>query len=199
MQEDKFAAHANEYDAAVKKQRNVEAMAKSIHKAITLEKPMEIMDFGAGTGLLTAQLAPLVSKITAVDISPSMLEVLKQKNFACEVELWQKDLAQECIAKEFDAIVSSMTLHHIANIPKLLSNFYRMIKKGGSLALCDLYPEDGTFHSVNSGVEHLGIDPKMLAFWLEDAGFKSVDVTNCVTITKPHGTYETFTVSAKKH
>jgi len=37
------------------------------------------MDFGAGTGLITSQVAPLVKKIVAVDISETMLNKLFTK------------------------------------------------------------------------------------------------------------------------
>jgi len=40
---------------------------------IKLDKEMELLDLGAGTGLLSYFVAPFVKKIVAVDNSPSMM------------------------------------------------------------------------------------------------------------------------------
>jgi len=44
-----------------------------------LHEQMRVMDFGAGTGLISSQVAPLVKKIVAVDISEAMLNKLVAK------------------------------------------------------------------------------------------------------------------------
>ena len=44
------------------------------------------LDFGSGTGLLLSKIAPFVGKITAVDISKSMNEVLRIKEMDCEIK-----------------------------------------------------------------------------------------------------------------
>ncbi|HGZ69985.1 MAG TPA: class I SAM-dependent methyltransferase [Nitratifractor sp.] len=195
---DKFANSAKEYDNKVKQQRNVADMAKSIVEAIKLDKSHEILDFGAGSGLLTKELSPYVKKITAVDISPSMLEILASKSFDCEVELLERDLVAKPLEKQFDAIVSSMTLHHISDIPHLLKHFFDALHSGGRIALCDLYPEDGSFHSADTGVAHLGLDPNELVKFLESVGFCDIKVTDSVIINKQQGQYPTFVVSAEK-
>lgn len=195
---DKFANSAKEYDNKVKQQRNVADMAKSIVEAIKLDKSHEILDFGAGSGLLTKELAPYVAKITAVDISPSMLEILASKSFDCEVEFLERDLVAKPLEKQFDAIVSSMTLHHISDIPHLLKHFFDALHSGGRIALCDLYPEDGSFHSEDTGVVHMGLDPKEIASALEGLGFSNTAITDSVIINKPQGQYPTFVVSAEK-
>ena len=41
-----------------------------------------VLDFGAGTGLLATQIAPLVEQVTALDMSGAMLQVLADKGFA---------------------------------------------------------------------------------------------------------------------
>jgi ubiquinone/menaquinone biosynthesis C-methylase UbiE len=40
-----------------------------------------LLDVGAGTGLLTAQVAPLVAHVTCTDIAPEMLEKAKLADF----------------------------------------------------------------------------------------------------------------------
>ena len=62
------------------------------------------MDFGSGTGLLLAKIAPYVDEITAIDISKSMNEVLKNKkgSIDCKLEIIEIDLTREDLNKKFD-------------------------------------------------------------------------------------------------
>jgi|GEM_PF-5045000 len=55
------------------------AIGSSIIEHIPLHDQMRVMDFGAGTGLISSQIAPLVKKIVAVDISEAMLNNLVSK------------------------------------------------------------------------------------------------------------------------
>lgn len=55
-----------------------------------------------------------------------------------------------------DVIVSAMALHHVKEPSKQLCLFAKALKKGGTIAIADLAKEDGSFHSDNNGVYHLG-------------------------------------------
>ena len=55
------------------------AIGSAIKEQIELNETMHVMDFGAGTGLVTAQVAEKVGKVTAVDVSQSMLDQLVAK------------------------------------------------------------------------------------------------------------------------
>ncbi|MEZ7974877.1 MAG: class I SAM-dependent methyltransferase [SAR324 cluster bacterium] len=54
-------------------------IGSAILEHVSLHDQMRVMDFGAGTGLITSQVAPLVKKIVAVDISETMLNKLFSK------------------------------------------------------------------------------------------------------------------------
>jgi len=198
--EDLFAHKSKSWDMNSKRVQNAKGIAELIVKNIKLDKSMELMDFGAGTGLLSYFVAPYVKKIVAVDNSPSMLLEFEAKcdEFACETEVIEKDLSVESLDRTFDGVISSMTIHHLEDIIALFEKLYAMVKKGGFIAIADLDSEDGSFHSDNTGVHHHGFDREALQLIAENAGFKDVKFDLASTINKPHRTFTVFLLTAVK-
>lgn len=198
--EDLFAHKSKSWDMNSKRVQNAKGIAELIVKNIKLDKSMEIMDFGAGTGLLSYFVAPYVKKIVAVDNSPSMLLEFQSKcdAFVCETEVIEKDLSIESLERSFDGIISSMTIHHLEDIIALFAKLYAMLEDGGFIAIADLDSEDGSFHSDNAGVHHHGFDREALQLIAEEAGFKNVKFDTASTIDKPHRTFTVFLMTAEK-
>jgi len=197
---DHFENKAKEYEKEAPRVNNVKNIANGILKQITFTKDMHIMDFGSGTGLLTEQIASLVSVITCVDMSKSMNEVLRAKkdSFPCDLEILELDLSTANIDKRFDVIVSSMTIHHVDNVSALFKKFYYMLEDGGSIALADLETEDGSFHTSDTGVFHFGFDKEWFLQTAKDAGFKDLKIEQVSIATKPHGDFPIFLLTAKR-
>ena len=184
-----------------KRVKNAQAIADSILKNINLNKDMHIMDFGAGTGLLSYFISEHINKVTAIDNSPSMLEKFREKSslFACHTEALELDLSKELPDNLiYDGIISSMTIHHIEDIEDMLTKMYNMIPKDGFIALADLDTEDGTFHSDNEGVFHFGFDRNDLEKIAKKVGFRDICFETASTIKKPHQTFTVFLMTAKK-
>ncbi|MCB9575362.1 MAG: methyltransferase domain-containing protein, partial [Kofleriaceae bacterium] len=60
----------------------------AIEQRVPLRDDATVLDFGAGTGLVCARIAPRVGKVLAVDISKAMLEQLAAKpELAGKVEI----------------------------------------------------------------------------------------------------------------
>ena len=198
--EDLFAHKSKSWDMNSKRVQNAKGIAELIVKNIKLNKSMELMDFGAGTGLLSYFVAPYVKKIVAVDNSPSMLKEFEAKcdEFVCETEVIEKDLSAETLERKFDGIISSMTIHHLDDTIALFRKFYAMLDDGGFIAIADLDAEDGSFHSDNTGVYHYGFDREALQLIAEEAGFKDVKFDLASTIAKPHRTFTVFLMTAVK-
>ncbi len=198
---DLFAKKSKSWDMKSRRVQNAKSIAGLIVKNIKLHKEMVVMDFGAGTGLLSYFVAPYVGKIVAVDNSPSMLKEFqaKEEMFACQTEMIQTDLTtQRLEGQRFDGIISSMTLHHIEDIEQLLKRLYEMLHQGGFVALADLDSEDGTFHSDNSGVFHTGFDRNMLEGIATKVGFEAVHFETASIIKKPHRDFTVFLMTAQK-
>ena len=196
--EDKFALKAKEYDALQRRVDTAQTIAAKIKQDINLNKDMHLIDFGSGTGLLLEALAKDVKKITAIDISPSMIEVLSKKKLPCQIDIQKLDLTKNNLDIKADGIVSSMTMHHIKDVKALLKKFYNMLKDKGFIAIADLDTEDGTFHSVDTGVEHFGFNREEFKNWLKEAGFKDIKIKDAATISKPHKSFTLFLVTAIK-
>ena len=197
---DYFATKAKDYDNEKSRTQNVSTIAKTILQEISFSKKMSIMDFGSGTGLLLSEIAPYVGEITAVDVSSAMTEVLKSKKeeIKCSLQIVQMDLTKENLEQKFDAIISSMTIHHIEDVLSLFKKFHSLLKDEGTIALADLDTEDGSFHTEDTGVFHFGFDREDFVEMARKAGFKDIKIQDASTIAKPTNHYSVFLLTAKK-
>jgi len=198
--EDLFANKSKSWDMNSKRVQNAKSIAELIVKNIKLNKTMEVMDFGAGTGLLSFFVAQKVEKIVAVDNSPSMLEEFQKKSreFASQTEVLQKDLSVETIDRKFDGIISSMTIHHLEDTTALFTKFYKMLESNGFIAIADLDTEDGSFHSDNTGVFHYGFDRDSVEAIARKVGFKDIKFETASIIKKPQRDFSVFLMTATK-
>jgi len=199
-QTDLFAQKSKSWDMKSRRVQNAQSIAELIVKNIELKETMEIMDFGAGTGLLSFFLAQKVAKVVAVDNSPAMLKEFDKKSleFASQTESILLDLSCEKLERTFDGIVSSMTIHHLEDIKALFGSFYKMLEKDGFIAIADLDEEDGSFHSDNTGVFHYGFKREMLESIAKEVGFESIVFETASTIEKPYQNFTVFLMTAYK-
>lgn len=71
-----------------------------------------VLDVCTGTGEIAIRLSRQRAKVTAVDVTPSMLEKAKKKDSASEISFLQADARQLPFAdKSFDQSVVSLALH----------------------------------------------------------------------------------------
>ena len=162
------------------------AVACAIRKNVELNPEFSCMEYGCGTGIISLLLAPYVKRIATVDTSRQMLKVLEEKLARQpgphNISTYQMDLTDDKLPsvpflKELDLIFSSMTLHHIGPVQKLLSRFYQLLRPGGWLAIADLDKEDGDFHGKDvPGVAHHGFQRERIRKLLSDIGFKEIKI-----------------------
>jgi len=167
---------------------------------LQLDKRQHWLDFGSGTGLLSVPLAARVEKVTALDTSEKMLEVLAQKGVS-NIETLNQDVFSG-LPCDYDGVVSCMALHHVESTDDLLKKFYQHLTSGGQLALVDLYEEDGSFHGDNEGkgVKHLGFDTKKLRETAEALGFVEVSFSEIMQLQHRNGrSYPLFVMLARRH
>jgi len=199
-EKDFFAFKANDYEKDVRRTGNVADIADGILKEVNFTTDDHVMDFGSGTGLLTQEIAPYVKKITCIDMSKSMTDVLRTKevDFACELAIKEIDITKVIIDETYDAIISSMTIHHVKDIKKLFEQFYNMLESDGIIALADLETEDGTFHSVDTGVFHFGFDKEWFLNIAKEVGFKNLKIQTISVAKKPYGDFPIFLLTGNK-
>jgi cyclopropane fatty-acyl-phospholipid synthase-like methyltransferase len=191
---DHFAHKAGSYEQDKDRVDNVAQIANAMIIGIRFTKSMHIMDFGSGTGLLLERIAPYVSKIAAVDVSASMNAQLREKQgrLGCDVQMLEIDLEKSQLDQKFDGIISSMTMHHIKDIPAMFDKFHAMLNDDGFIAIADLEREDGTFHSQDTGVHHSGFAQDEITKVASSAGFKNVAISTASVVRKSQGDYPVF-------
>ncbi len=179
------------------------AVFEEMSRAVTWDPAWRVLDAGAGTGLVTLAVLPHVARVTAVDNSAGMLEVLARKaeGFPVDTHLCPLE-ALDLPAASFDAVISSMALHHVRDTAAALAGFARVLRPavgpapGGHLLLADLDLEDGSFHADGTGVHHPGFDRAALAAALGAAGFADVRFTTAWEMprVRPDGAVRHFPV-----
>jgi len=197
---DLFDEKAADWDAGDMKQRLSNAIGSSIVDRVNLEADMQVMDFGAGTGLISSFVVPHVKSITAVDISPAMLAKLAEKpEFQGKAVTVCQDILEQPLDTKFDLIISAMAMHHVQDTDKMVHTFAAHLNAGGMVALADLEKEDGSFHPADvEGVYHAGFDQDALKVKFVQAGFKDIQFQTAVTVHKEGKSYPVFLMVAKK-
>ncbi|MCE1191181.1 MAG: methyltransferase domain-containing protein [Acidovorax sp.] len=175
------------------------AVAPRLLAQLPLSPADQVLDFGAGTGLLATQIAPRVAQVTALDTSAAMLDVLQSKGHANITPLCGDIFAG--LPGQYHAIVSCMALHHVADTGALMQAFADALHSGGRIALVDLYAEDGSFHGDNAakGVQHFGFEPKALQALAEQAGLRDIAFTEILRLHQRNGRdYPLFLMTGRK-
>ncbi|MFK5912868.1 MAG: class I SAM-dependent methyltransferase [Woeseiaceae bacterium] len=197
---DNFKERSKDYDKNDMVQKLSSAIGSCIIKNVELNEQMHVLDFGAGTGLITSQIAPYVEKITAVDISQSMLDKLIEKQESTDkVQTLCQDITIEPIGKEYDLIMSAMAMHHVEDTDNLVKRFSDHLKSGAKIALADLDKEDGSFHPKGmEGIYHDGFERIEFQVTLEKHGFKDINFETAHTINGETRPYPIFLALATK-
>ncbi len=202
-EENRFDREAATWDETPRRAQMAADVAAEITRRVRLTRHLDVLDFGCGTGLLTLALQPLVRSVTGADTSAGMLGVLRAKVRDRGLEnvatvLLEGDGPPALPPARADLVVSSMVLHHVADLPALFRAFHAHLRPGGRVALADLDREDGTFHDDPQGVIHLGFDRTELMALLADAGFTALAATPAAVVRKNEREYPIFLVTGAR-
>lgn len=95
----------------------------------------QILDLGAGTGILTELLYKEHpnADITLVDLSTKMLNIAKKKFANLNFKYVEADYLTYDFKEKYDIIVSSLSIHHLTDEEKklLYKRIYNYLKDGG--------------------------------------------------------------------
>ena len=195
MDVNRFDEKAATWDDDPAKVERAQAVARAIREAVPLDPSTRMLEYGAGTGLVTQALRDAIGPVTMADTSAGMRAVMNDKIAAGAIpdaRVWDLDLATESVvAEQFDLIVTVLTLHHIANLEPVLTNFADLLVDGGHLCIADLEEEDGSFHGEDFD-GHRGMNRSMLESLLDHAGFTNTTFTNCYEIVRDDRSYPVF-------
>jgi tRNA (cmo5U34)-methyltransferase len=169
------------------------------------DRPVEVLDLGAGTGLLAALVAAVRpdARLTLLDASPAMLEQAPRRLG----EVWSRcttvvgDVLDVLPDGPFDAVVTALAVHHLDDTGKreLYRRLFDRLRPGGVFVNAEqvagptpeldaLYVERWLAHTRSSGAtdqDHAEAAIRMSmdlpapvesqCAWLRDAGFTDVD------------------------
>jgi len=199
----KFDERAATWDDDPAHVERARVVAGAIRDAVPLDSSVRLLEYGAGTGLVSQALCDTVGPITVADTSAGMRKVMEDKVAAgvmADARVWDLDLASAPVPaseERFDLIVTVLALHHLPRVEPVLSNFAALLAEGGHLAIVDLDEEDGTFHGDGFDGHH-GFDHDALADDLREAGFTSVSFQRCHQIVRHGSTYPLFLATATR-
>lgn len=178
-------------------------VASAVRNALPLDPSVRLLEYGAGTGLVSQALRPSVGSITMADTSAGMREVMQAKvdtGAITDAQVSDLDLAAGPVAEpydRFDLIVTVLTLHHISELGPVLDNFAALLAAGGHLAIVDFDREDGSFHGDGFAGHH-GFDHDALAADLEQAGFSNLGFAPCGHVIRDGRPYPMFLALATR-
>lgn len=196
-----FDDRAATWDDPVKIER-AGVVARVVAEAVPLSPATRLLEYGAGTGLVTQALGDRIGAVTLADTSTGMRAVMAEKvasgALPRDARIWDVDLATEPPPDErFDIVVTVLTLHHIPDLAPVLRAFAALLDDGGHLCIADLESEDGSFHGEGFHGHH-GFVRAELAALVEQAGFADVGFRPCGSVERPDGTYPMFLATATR-
>lgn len=141
-----FLAYDRMADAYVKKNEegafNAYFERPSMLALLPPVRGLKVLDLGTGPGALAAELTDRGALVTAVDGSEAMLAAARSRLgeraaiFQLDLDLGLDGLSNSM----FDVVVSSLTIHYIADLPMLAREMARVLAPGGVLAISTHHP-----------------------------------------------------------
>jgi SAM-dependent methyltransferase len=126
-----------------------------VFEAVVEAAPRALLEVGCGLGEFAARArATLSAAITAVDISPRMVEITRERGVVAH-EADVQDLPFE--SGSFDCVVANWVLAYVPNVPRALASIARVLA------------EDGTFVAATNSERH------MLELWERVLGSEGVE------------------------
>ncbi|MFC1919860.1 class I SAM-dependent methyltransferase [Chloroflexota bacterium] len=105
-------------------------------RLLKIEKGMQVLDFGCGTGNFSVKLAKKGCRVTGVDVSEEMLKIARSKAVMQRFDIDFIRITGDELAFEdsyFDAVVTMATFEFIKDSLKVLAELFRVVKPGGQV------------------------------------------------------------------
>lgn len=151
-----------------------------------------LLEIGPGEGPLLNDLCERFETVYALDTSAEMLARAKSNCSANNIQYVNGDIHHHAITnQQFNCIVLSMVLHHVASPADLLADIAKRLSNDGVLVLTDLAEHEQDWVQDQCGDLWLGFNEAMLDRWAHDAGLK---LTQSMCLSQRNG----FQVLAKQ-
>ena len=144
---------------------------------LSFEPGATALEVGPGDGEFLPELARRFARVTALDNSPTMLELARQvcqRERLANVNLQLAD-ALGSTEGQADCVVLNMVLHHFSDPAAALGQLAERVKPGGSLLLTELCSHDQGWAREACGDLWLGFEQDDLLRWACAAGLAPGD------------------------
>ena len=151
------------------------------HLLLRIVPPLVVADLGSGEGLLSELLARRCRKVIAVDNSEKIVNygaAKARKNGLKNLEFRLGDLQNPPIEPDsVDLVILSQALHHAEDPAVALAAAYRLLRGNGQILILDLLKHGFEKARDSYGDRWLGFAESDLHRWLEDAGFRKIEIS----------------------
>jgi ubiquinone/menaquinone biosynthesis C-methylase UbiE len=151
------------------------------HLLLRIVPPLVVADLGSGEGLLSELLARRCKKVIAVDNSQKIVAfgaAKAKKNGLKNLEFRLGDLQDPPIEPHsVDIVILSQALHHAENPQAAISAAHRLLRPHGQILILDLLKHSFERAHESYGDLWLGFAESDLHRWLEDAGFRRIEIS----------------------
>ena len=151
------------------------------HLLLRVLPPLVVADLGAGEGLLSELLARRCKKVIAVDNSEKIVAfgaAKAKKNNLKNLEFRLGDLQNPPIEPEsVDLVILSQALHHSEEPEKAIASAHKILRPRGQVLVLDLLKHNFDKAHELYGDRWLGFPESDLHRWLEEAGFRAVEIS----------------------
>lgn len=133
-----FNAVAKNYDLmnSLASLGQVRRWRKEVRRAVVTRPAMRVLDVAAGTGASSIEFVRAGADVVAVDFSEGMLEEGRRRH--PEIDFRQADAMNLPFEdNSFDAVTTSFGLRNIQDFDRALREFYRVLRPGGHLVVCE--------------------------------------------------------------
>ncbi|MEJ2244572.1 MAG: metalloregulator ArsR/SmtB family transcription factor [Acidobacteriota bacterium] len=150
------------------------------HLLLRILPPLVVADLGSGEGLLSELLARRCKKVIAVDNSEKIVTfgaAKAKKNNLKNLEFRLGDLQNPPIEKNsIDLAILSQALHHAEYPSNAIAAAYQILRPRGKIMILDLLKHNFQKASELYGDRWLGFAESDLHRWLEEAGFRRIEI-----------------------
>lgn len=155
-----------------------DAVREAVLAKAYLHPKMSVADIGAGTGFISAGLAPLVKRVYVLDGSPAMLAIARQKLSVFENLVFQEadNLSLPLPDSSVDAAFANMYLHHCPVPLDAIREMVRILRPGGRLVITDMDTHMNEQLKNEMSDLWMGFERNQIRAWLEGAGLVNVIV-----------------------
>ena len=153
----------------------------------SLAPGMTVLELGCGTGYFTKEIVSSGAQITAIDISPALLEIARKNVSADNLRFCLENAYSMSFPdNSFDRVIGSSVLHHL-DIRKALGEIRRVLKPGGMAYFTEpnmMNPQIAVQKNIPFIKRKLGDSPDETAFfrfllkrWMKKTGFQFIRIT----------------------